>query len=39
MDHDSYTEVTTRPWGNRLGGSVKGILVGLGLVAGTVVPL
>jgi len=29
---DSYTEVTSRSWGSRLRGSIKGILVGLLLV-------
>lgn len=30
---DSYTETTTRSWGSRIGGSFKGILVGLILFA------
>jgi len=29
MAEDSYTEVSTQSWGSRLGGSLKGILVGL----------
>lgn len=33
MAEDSYTQVTSQSWGSRLGGSLKGILVGLVLVA------
>lgn len=32
MSEDSFTEVTSRSWGDRLGGSLKGILVGLLLI-------
>jgi hypothetical protein len=31
---DSYTEVTTRSWGSRLGDSIKGVVFGLILIAG-----
>lgn len=32
---DSYTEVTTKSWTTRIGESIKGVLVGLVLVAGS----
>src|SRR5262245_44393614 len=32
---DSFTEVTTKSWGSRLGDSIKGVLFGLVLVAGS----
>lgn len=32
MADDSYTEVTTKSWGNRLSGSIKGIVPGLILI-------
>src|SRR5262245_47481118 len=32
---DSYTEVTTKSWGSRLGDSIKGVLFGLVLIAGS----
>jgi hypothetical protein len=32
MPEDTYTEVTTQSWGSRLGGSFKGILVGIVLI-------
>jgi hypothetical protein len=34
---DSYTEVTTKSWGSRLGDSIKGVLFGLILIAGSCV--
>ena len=33
---DNYTEISTRSWGGRLGGSLKGILVGLLMVIASV---
>ena len=32
---DSYTEVTTKSWGSRLGDSIKGVLFGLVLIVGS----
>jgi Transmembrane protein 43 len=34
---DSYTEVTTKSWGSRLGDSIKGVLFGLVLIVGSCV--
>ncbi len=39
MSDDTYTEVTHRSWGSRLKGSLKGIIVGLVLIAVAVVLL
>lgn len=36
MASDSYREVTSRSWFSRIGGAVKGIVVGLVLIAGAV---
>ncbi|MGD9950158.1 MAG: TMEM43 family protein [Desulfobulbus sp.] len=32
MEEDSFTEVTSQSWGGRLGGSLKGIVIGLLLI-------
>jgi hypothetical protein len=34
---DTFTEVTTKSWGSRLGSSIKGVLFGLLLIAGSCV--
>ena len=39
MAQDTFTEVTRQGWGSRLGGSLKGILVGFVLVGAGIVLL
>lgn len=39
MSADEYTEVTTQSWGSRIGGSFKGILVGVLMVVAAFVVL
>jgi len=36
---DSYTETTQKSWASRIGESIKGVLIGLVLIVGSVIGL